>query len=512
MPYCMYLRKSRADLEAEARGEGETLSRHLQILTRLADQMGLDVPPGAIYREIVSGDTIAARPMMQRLLREVRDGLWEGVLCTEVERLARGDTIDQGIVAQAFKYSGTRIITPNKVYSPDNEMDEEFLEFSLFMARREYKAIARRMQAGRAASVREGHYVGGRRPYGYEVVKCKGQKGCTLRQIPEEARVVRQCFDWYLSGLGASAIAKKLLAMGCSTCNGRAWSAAGIRNMLRQPVYAGYVQWLRREQKKSVSGGEVVVRRPCSDRYILAPGLHEPIVTKEQFERVKEMAVQRRAAAHVQGKQISNPLAGLLKCGLCGYAMHRRNNPNGVFVTCTQPGCACSSAHLDVVLSMALAALREWTARSSDALPMPAAPPETDYTDAIAIAQASVGAAKKQLAIAQDMLERQVYSAEEYLDRRRVLTEKIEAAESEIRRLQSQPTTPEQEIFPALPRVRQVLDAWPFAVTAAEQNALLRAAVSRIEYAKTAPCKRGQDPRENITLNIFLLPFAGPLK
>jgi site-specific DNA recombinase len=26
--YCMYLRKSRADLDAEARGEGETLARH----------------------------------------------------------------------------------------------------------------------------------------------------------------------------------------------------------------------------------------------------------------------------------------------------------------------------------------------------------------------------------------------------------------------------------------------------------------------------------------------------
>ena len=28
MPYLIYLRKSRADLEAEARGEGETLARH----------------------------------------------------------------------------------------------------------------------------------------------------------------------------------------------------------------------------------------------------------------------------------------------------------------------------------------------------------------------------------------------------------------------------------------------------------------------------------------------------
>ena len=64
--YCIYLRKSRADLEAEARGEGDTLSRHRRALTDLATARSL--PVGAIYEEIVSGDTIAARPQMQRLL------------------------------------------------------------------------------------------------------------------------------------------------------------------------------------------------------------------------------------------------------------------------------------------------------------------------------------------------------------------------------------------------------------------------------------------------------------
>ena len=48
-----------------------------------------------IYREVVSGETIAARPVMQQLLREVEQNLWDGVLVMEVERLARGDTIDQ---------------------------------------------------------------------------------------------------------------------------------------------------------------------------------------------------------------------------------------------------------------------------------------------------------------------------------------------------------------------------------------------------------------------------------
>ena len=137
MPYCMYLRKSRSDIEAETHGETETLARHEKALLELSKRLHLNVTE--IYREVVSGETIAARPVMQRLLSEVEQGAWEGVLVMEVERLARGDTIDQGIVAQTFKFSDTRIITPLKTYDPTNEYDEEYFEFGLFMSRRSIK-------------------------------------------------------------------------------------------------------------------------------------------------------------------------------------------------------------------------------------------------------------------------------------------------------------------------------------------------------------------------------------
>lgn len=137
--YCIYLRKSRADMDAEAHGEGETLARHEKLLLEVAKRKELNITQ--IHREIVSGDTIVARPVMQHLLQEVRDGRWAGVLVVEVERLARGETIDQGIVAQTFTSTETKIITPIKDYDPTNEFDEEYFEFGLFMSRREYKSL-----------------------------------------------------------------------------------------------------------------------------------------------------------------------------------------------------------------------------------------------------------------------------------------------------------------------------------------------------------------------------------
>ncbi|MCQ2406889.1 MAG: recombinase family protein, partial [Oscillospiraceae bacterium] len=221
MPYCLYVRKSRADVEAEAHGEGETLSRHITALLELAKRRKLDVTQ--IYREIVSGETIAARPVMQQLLSEVEQGAWDGVLVMEVERLARGDTIDQGIVAQTFKYSDTKIITPLKEYNPNDEFDEEYFEFGLFMSRREYKTINRRLQRGRLASVKEGKYVASRAPYGYERIRIEHDKGFTLRPVEAEVDIVRFIFQLYTTGekqedgsyhkLGMGAIAKRLNSM-----------------------------------------------------------------------------------------------------------------------------------------------------------------------------------------------------------------------------------------------------------------------------------------------------------
>lgn len=127
--YAIYLRKSRADAETEARGEGETLARHEKMLLDLAEKMGIKIDK--IYREIVSGETIEARPEIQKLLSDVKKGMWKGVLVVEVERLARGETMDQGIVAKAFKISDTKIITPMKTYDPNDEFDEEYFEFGL---------------------------------------------------------------------------------------------------------------------------------------------------------------------------------------------------------------------------------------------------------------------------------------------------------------------------------------------------------------------------------------------
>ncbi len=195
--YVKYLRKSRFDRDYADLSIEETLKRHEAILDKLASDRGFYV--AKTYYEVVSGESIAARPEVQKLLEEVNAGIYAGVLVVDVERLARGNGADQAYISQVFQFSGTKIITPMKTYDPSNEFDEEYFEFGLFMSRREYKTINRRLIRGRESSASEGKYLGSIAPYGYDRRKLENEKGYTLIEKPEEAGVVRKIFSMYTS-------------------------------------------------------------------------------------------------------------------------------------------------------------------------------------------------------------------------------------------------------------------------------------------------------------------------
>ena len=317
--YAAYLRKSRRDMEMEALGQGETLARHEKQLSNLADRLGIRV--SRWYREIVSGDTIAERPQVRQLLEDVGAGLWDGVLVVDVDRLGRGDSIDQGVIMQTFLYAGVLIVTPDKTYDPTDDSDAEFFEIKLFFSRREYSMIKKRMQRGRLASALDGCYMGTRPVYGYERVKLQGRKGWSLKVVPEKAAIVQSVFNWYAYGMdgrevGAAVIADKLNGMGLRTDLGHRFEPSYIRHMLQNPAYIGKVQWNQRTTQYTIRDGKRVSSRPRNDDALLVDGHHEAIIDPDVFEMVQR-EIERRG----KGKKYHSGVhafSSKIKCGECG--------------------------------------------------------------------------------------------------------------------------------------------------------------------------------------------------
>ena len=508
--YAIYLRKSREDIESEKYGEGETLARHEKILTTLAEKRKLTI--GKIYREVVSGETISERKEMQKLLKDVEDEKWTGVLVVEVERLARGDTADQGRVSKAFKYSHTKIITPVKTYDPDNEFDEEYFEFGLFMSRREYKTINRRLQRGREVSVSEGKFVGNIAPFGYDRVKLKDSKGYSLSINQNEAPIVKEIFRLYaFESNTINSVAKQLNDMNLKPRISDEWTISSVKDILSNPTYIGKIVWNRRKQRKKTKNGHLIISRPRNNEYLIYDGLHEPIIDIKTWELVQEKRKQNTPKVK-HNSIVQNPLVGLLFCEKCGKPMQRRPYTKAdkpATLICSNSKCDNISSKLYIIENKIIESLKIWLENYKVNYEIK----DNSSTDNNKIIEQSITATKKELEKENtklnkiyDFLENGIYSKEEFINRSKSIKENIESLENKLKEyteLLNKNTEMQQQKETIIPKLKNVIDLYYKLESAEDKNILLKSILAKVTYLKAEKSiKKNSDPT-NFELHIY---------
>lgn len=508
--YAIYLRKSREDIESEKYGEGETLARHEKILTTLASTRNLTI--GKIYREVVSGETISERKEMQKLLKDVENEKWTGVLVVEVERLARGDTADQGRVSKAFKYSHTKIITPVKTYDPDNEFDEEYFEFGLFMSRREYKTINRRLQRGREVSVSEGKFVGNIAPFGYDRIKLKDSKGYSLSINQYEAPIVKEIFRLYtFESNTINSVAKQLNNMNLKPRISNEWTISSIKDILSNPTYIGKIVWNRRKQKKKTKNGHLIISRPRNQEYLIYDGLHEPIVDTKTWEIVQDKRKQNTPKVK-HSNIVQNPLVGLVFCDKCGKPMQRRpynKADKPATLMCSNSKCDNISSKLYIVENKIIEALKIWLENYKINYDIKS----NSNTDNNNLIEQSISSTKKELEKENtklnkiyDFLENGIYNKDEFISRSKSIKENIKRLEKkskEYTELLSKNNETQQKKEIMIPKLENVIDLYYKLECSEDKNILLKSILAKVTYLKTQKAiKKDSDPT-NFELHIY---------
>lgn len=491
MRYAEYLRKSRADDPGEP--VEVTLARHREALGQCMAKLGIVVAPEDVFEEVVSGDSLYSRPQMLRLLERVEQGLYDGVLCMDIQRLGRGSMSDQGAILDAFKLSGTKIITPQKTYDLSNETDETYTEFETFLGRQEYKMIKRRLRRGIRATVESGGYIANA-PYGYD--KSRVGKTPSLTPNEKEASIVLLMFRLYDSGIGCQRIADQVNQMGAAPRRCGQFNRTTVRGILQNPVYIGKIVWDRkthlrpgRQNQKHVT----VYNDP--DTWTIVNGIHQPIVPQDLFDRVQAAFAGRKRSPSFTGV-IENPLAGLVVCGNCGHFMQRQaSSRGGPLLLCQRRGCIVSS-RLDLVE----AKLIEMLHGELDAMLKSEAAPDTAREEVQQTLQAierQLAAAKSQDEKLHDLLEQGIYDTATFLSRHGVLSQRIE----DLERAKAQYRPQRQiDISGTAVRLRQVLADYPN-LSPQDQNRLLKTVVQKVVYTK----QKGAKPA-GFQLKIYLLP------
>lgn len=505
--YAMYLRKSQFDRDYENLSVEETLKRHQSILSKLAKDRKYFVEK--IYDEVVSGETIAARPKVQELLNDVSQNKYAGVLVIDIDRLARGNSVDQGIISQTFQFTGTKIVTPTKTYDPLNEFDEEYFEFGLFMSRREYKTITRRLIRGRQISASEGKYVGGTSPYGYKVIKLEKEKGYTLEIVPEEAEVVQKMFELFNNGWGGNRIANYLnKALIPTRYKAKYWTHSTVLKIINNPVYIGKIKRGQQKESKTIENGVVVKTR----KYIkdineieLYDGLHPAIISEEIFYTAQEVMKTRTNDTKVKkDTEIKNAFAGLLFCKYCGRGIrrctHKTNKGQQERFICTMTAiCENHSADYQVVETAIIQNLKAWyddfkvkiSAEDNSRKEL------DEFKSYLARLNKEIDELNLQLNNAYSFLEKGIYTIEIFQQRKAILDKDIaelvnrkNSISNEIEQIENQ----SDNRLMLLPKTEKLLDSF-YSLTRKEQNDLLKEILSKIVYAK--------EPNGDIKIEIY---------
>ena len=260
MRVCLYQR-----ISTDEDHQPTSLKTQLERLERYCEAME-DWRIVAAYEDQASGTSLD-RPGLQQALDLAREKRIDLLLVYRVDRLSR-KVRQLAALCEELDQLDVVLKSATEPFDTGSPAGRMMLQMLGVFAEFEHATIVDRVTAGLERRVREGKWMSGRTPYGYERDKD------TKLLVPDEVKapVVRRIFDLYAEGkLGTTAIARTLEAEGAPPPRKHGWSPNALQLILANPAYRGLVRW----------NGET------------HPGLHQPLVDDDTFDKAQEILRRR---------------------------------------------------------------------------------------------------------------------------------------------------------------------------------------------------------------------------
>ncbi|HCV8701886.1 cassette chromosome recombinase CcrC, partial [Staphylococcus pseudintermedius] len=263
----------------------------------------------------ISGKNIEGRPAMKRLLQDVKDNKIEMVLSWKLNRISRSMRDVFNIIHEFKEHDvGYKSISEN--IDTSNASGEVLVTMFGLIGSIERQTLISNVKLSMNAKARSGEAITGR-VLGYKLSLNPLTQKNDLVIDENEANIVREIFDLYLNhNKGLKAITTVLNQKGYRTINQKPFSVYGVKYILNNPVYKGYVRFNNHQN------WAVQRRSGKSDKndVILVKGKHEAIISEEVFDKVHEKLASK---SFKPGRPIGGDfyLRGLIKCPECGNNM-----------------------------------------------------------------------------------------------------------------------------------------------------------------------------------------------
>ena len=291
--------------------------------------------------------TNSNRPAFQRMLDDIRDRKIRAIVIKDFSRFSR-DYIEAGnLLENVFPTYGVRFISVADRYdSFETDGSAQSLLIPLKNLINSYysKDISRKVSTAVHARQLAAAHIPSMIPYGYRKSTTQEYR---FEPDPETAHIVTRIFQMRADGTAVAGIARTLEAEGIpspgrlrfqrgqtkdSRYEHAKWSPQAIKQILRNPTYLGDLVFGRMPTALYL-GKPDYHYEPDESKWRVLKGMHEPLVTQEMFDRVKEMAVQgqkdyeERLKKNAAYREQNVPLfLDYLYCGDCGARMTYRRD------------------------------------------------------------------------------------------------------------------------------------------------------------------------------------------
>ena len=249
--------------------------------------------------EGITGTREDKRDEFQRMIKDCRRGKIDRIYTKSISRFAR-NTKECLKNIRELKSLGITVFFEKENIDTAKLTDEMMITIMGGLAQEESTSISQNMRWSVQKRMQNGTYKNATPPFGFK--KVNGD----LEIEENQASIVRQIFEWYISGYGLKTIADMLNGMNLPGSKQNVlWKADNIRYMLKNDRYIGNAMF----QKSYVT--ETL-----------------PHIKKRNYGEKQKYCVTRDFETNVY------PLSKKVFCGKCGATYKHRNRKSGAYWTC----------------------------------------------------------------------------------------------------------------------------------------------------------------------------------
>lgn len=273
------------------------------------------------HKEIKSGANLARREVLLKILDRVASGEIGAIICQDLDRLARPDeAADFETIKNICLKANVQVYTQSTVYDWMKPDDVMMGRFKSAIAGRERDYITERSIRGKKEKAREGGFLGGLPALGYKVcykLTETGKRISWLEVDESERPIVVKLFELYILH-GAYGCAKRLNELGYRGKTGSEFMHRTILDVIRNPIYAGYVTWAQKRKESRFL-------RDYEPGRVYKAELQ--IVPLDTWEKAQEVMKKRSHTHKADGSWGRSPFTGFLACEDCGIGMVLKTAP-----------------------------------------------------------------------------------------------------------------------------------------------------------------------------------------